>query len=116
MRAMKSVKSMKMPAVRKKPAKRAMKSMKAKKKPAVRMKPMGAVHDGEKSKDDRIVDLRVALEVEWYKQHRLYEELVQTRAEAAAWKAKIAMFEEEKKKQVAIVPDTGELWVKAGRA
>mgnify|MGYP003323474888 CR=1 FL=1 len=114
MRAMKSVKSMKMPAVRMKPAKRAMKSMNAKRKPAVRMKPMGPVQDGDKSKDDRIVDLRVALEVEWYKQHRLYEELVQTRAEAAAWKAKIAMFEEEKKKQVAIVPDTGELWVKAG--
>ena len=79
------------------------------------MKPaMGPIQYGENSKDDHIVDLRVALEVEWYKQHRLYEELVQTRAEAAAAKTKIAMFEEEKKKQVAIVPDTGELWVKAG--
>ena len=32
----------------------------------------------------------------------------------AAAKTEIAMLEEEKKKQVAIVPETGDLWVKAG--
>ena len=81
------------------------------------MKPaMGPIQYGENSKDDQIVDLRVALQVESHKVHRLLEELMKTRAEAAAAKTKIAMFEEEKKKQVAIVPDTGELWVKAGRA
>ena len=81
------------------------------------MKPaMGPIQYGENSKDDHIVDLRVALAVEYHKIDRLLEEIMKTRAEAAAAKTKIAMFEEEKKKQVAIVPDTGELWVKAGRA
>ena len=79
------------------------------------MKPaMGPIQYGENSKDDQIVDLRVALQVEYHKVSRLLEELMKTRAEAAAAKTKIAMFEEEKKKQVAIVPDSGELWVKAG--
>ena len=79
------------------------------------MKPaMGPIQYGENSKDDHIVDLRVALKVESHKVHRLLEELMKTRAEAAAAKTKIATLEEEKKKQVAIVPDSGELWVKAG--
>ena len=79
------------------------------------MKPaMGPIQYGENSKDDQIVDLRVALQVESHKVHRLLEELMKTRAEAAAAKTKIATLEEEKKKQVAIVPDSGELWVKAG--
>ena len=117
MRAMKSMKSMKMPAVRKTPAKRATKSMKAKKKPAVRMKPaMRAMRDGWKWKDDQIVELRIQIAVVWEKVDRLLEEVLKWRTEAEVAKAKLATVEEEKKKQVAIVPDTGELWVKAGRA
>ena len=62
------------------------------------MKPaMGPIQYGENSKDDQIVDLRVALQVESHKVHRLLEELMKTRAEAAAAKTKIATLEEEKR-------------------
>ena len=133
MRAMKSMTSMKMAAVRRKPAMGAMKSLKAKKKPAVRMKPamramksMKANKGHEvnecgrispfvvKTKDDQIVHLRVQLEVLGYKVTELLGELQTKRAEVAAAHTKIAMLQEEKKKQVAIVPETGDLWVKAG--
>ena len=113
MRAMKSMKAKKKPAVRMKPARRAMKSMKAKEGHEVneseRISPFVV-----KSKDDQIVDLRVQLEVLGFKFERLLEELVTTRTAAAAANAKIATLQDEKKKQVAIVPETGDLWVKAG--
>ena len=115
MRVMTSMKSMKIPAVRKKPAMRAMTSMKAKKKPAVNAKPDYMKYiTALSAKDEQLVDLRVALAVEYHKIDRLLEEIMKTRAEAAAAKIKIATLEEEKKRQVAIVPDSGELWVKAG--
>ena len=133
MRAMKAMKSMTMPAVRMKPAMRAMKSMKAKKKPAVRMKPamramksMNAkkgheVNESERidgyigtTKDDQIVDLRVQLEGLSLKAAGVHMELKNKRAYVVAATAKIARLEEEIKNNIAIVPETGTLWEKAG--
>ena len=95
MRVMTSMKSMKIPAVRKKPAMRAMTSMKAKKKPAVNAKPDYMKYiTALSAKDEQLVDLRVALQVEYHKVSRLLEELMKTRAEAAAAKTKIATLEE----------------------
>ena len=90
--------------------------MKAKKKPAVRMKPaMRAMRDGWKSKDDQIVELGVQIAVVGEKVNRLLEEVLKWRTEAEVAKAKLATLEEEKNKQVAIVPETGlTLWEKAG--
>ena len=121
-----SPKSMKMAAERKKPAMRAVKPMNAKKKRAVRMKPAcralepmmateGLVDDGsEPSKDDEIVELRVQVKCCHWELSQLRDELSHAKAAAAAANTKIAMLQEEKKKQVAIVPETGDLWVKAG--
>ena len=118
MRAMKSMKAKKKPAVRMKPARRAMKSMKAKAGHEVNgsERIYGHVLNPKdvKTKDDQIVDLRVKLEVLGFKFERLVDELVTQRSEAAAANIKLATLLEEKKKQVALVPETGDLWVKAG--
>ena len=108
MRAMKSMKSMKMPAVRKTPAKRATKSMKAKKKAAVRMLL-------RRLKDDQIVDRRARLEALRLKAAPVYMDLNKQRAYVVAATDKIAKLEEEIKNNIAIVPETGlTLWEKAG--
>ena len=73
------MKSMKIPAVRKKPAMRAMTSMKAKKKPAVNAKPDYMKYiTALSAKDEQLVDLRVALAVEYHKIDRLLDCLLYT--------------------------------------
>ena len=117
MRAMKSMKAMKMPPARMKPAMKAMKSMKSMKRRAVRMKPGERVgrrycridgevveHKGSRyapgsrrkrqyiTKDEQIFKLRAKYELLVGKFAPCMEELIARRAEVEALNAKIAKF------------------------
>ena len=73
------------------------------------------MRDGWKWIDEQIVRLGIQIADVGEKVNRLLEEVLKWRTEAEVAKAKLATLEEEKNKQVAIVPETGlTLWEKAG--